>query len=142
MQANEATRIDNQPFLKVRQIGLQEVYPPQYPCDPWHVAGSHSTGFDENYKRALNIKETLPRVNFVVSVGSTGYIQWPSDKELPERGWTLDSLGRLVGILGKYRFFQRYTNNCRLVGDINRDGYFTCFSEEDLKELDSLLFSA
>lgn len=137
IRANEAIKILNQPPILISNPSENREIPENMPCDPWHVAGP-ITFNDPCEQRALLIKTKLPNIKFPVEVGSTGYINWPNSNELPERGWTLDTLGRLVGVVGKFRFFQRYTNSCRLVGSVD-GSYFTDFTQEELSELDSLL---
>ncbi len=67
-----------------------------------------------------------------MEVGSTGYIIWPEENDLPTFGYTLDEIGRTVGVVGGIRFFQRYTGNCMLVSDMGKeDGFFTCLTEDD-----------
>jgi hypothetical protein len=106
----------------------------------WNINGPiDSPRYDQYANRASKIREKIPRIDFPISINSKGYIIWPPEKELPPKGWTLDSLGRLVGVLGKIRFFQRYTNSFFLIGDFDRDSFFTKFTKEDLDEIDLLL---
>lgn len=79
------------------------------------------------------IEEKLPIIDFPVSIGSTGYIVWPKDDDLPECGYTFDEVGRLVGLVDEIRFFQRYTGNYMLVGDMGREEtrHFHVLPQED-----------
>lgn len=87
------------------------------------------------------IKESLPKIDFPVNVGATGYIIWPDESVLPRYGYTLDEIGRTVGVMDEIRFFQRYTGNCMLMAYMGGEykDYFTSLTQEDKDLLKSKL---
>nr|QBK85713.1 MAG: hypothetical protein LCMAC101_03080 [Marseillevirus LCMAC101] len=133
---NEARRLPPNVGTRIVITGRKQIYPPpnseNLPCDASHLAGDSDTGGAEEQMLKL-IKEKLPRIDFPVRVGSTGYIIWPNDNVLPTYGYTLDEIGRTVGIVDEIRFFQRYTENCMLVGDMGREEmrHFATFTQDE-----------
>ena len=128
---NEARELPDTGCMRIVTVSGGQIYPPpnseNLPCDASHLAGYRGSGGEEMMSL---IKEKLPRVDFPVRVGSTGYIIWSND--LPTRGYTLDEVGRMVGVVDEIRFFQRYTGNCMLVAHMGReDGCFCCLTQED-----------
>ena len=140
---NEARELPESTGSRVLLSGIGQISPPpnteNLPCDAWHLGGYSNPNIDETEMMSL-IKEKLPRVNFPVKVGSTGYIIWPDKNVLPTCGYTLDEIGRMVGVVDEIRFFQRYTRNCMLVANMGKDGdYFTCLTQEEKGILQSKL---
>jgi hypothetical protein len=136
---NEAIELLPSPAVYFLETGKGQTDPPPnsegLPCDQWHLAGPRSSNLTETEMMTL-IKEKLPKVDFPVRTGATGYIIWPKMSELPPAGHTLDETGRTVGIVGGIRFFQRYTRSCMLVSDMGKGGdFFTTLSDEDKKIL-------
>ncbi len=103
---------------------------------------------DETHQRKTP-QSKLPRVDFPVWVGSTGYIIWPDKNVLPTCGYTLDEIGRTVGVVDGIRFFQRYTGNCMLVANMGREDdrydrydHFTTLSQDEKEVLRNKLLSS
>ena len=72
-----------------------------YSSSGWDVP-QHLKG--PSYRMLGLIEEKLPRLDFPVKIGSTGYIVWANDDDLPSYGYTLDKAGRIVGIVDEIRF--------------------------------------
>jgi hypothetical protein len=142
---NEAIQLPLSQPLRILEEGIGQISPPPnsegLPCDAWHLGGYGFSVPGEEEMMEL-IKEKLPRIDFPVRIGSTGYIIWPSKDDLPSAGYTLDETGRTVGVIDGIRFFQRYTRNCMLVSDMGEDGsFFTSLSEDDKRILNEKLMN-
>ncbi len=125
MEVNTALKLEPSTYIRILSMEDGPIFPPpnskNLPCDAWHLAGPPKQHIDPNESLLHLIKEKLPIVDFPISVGSTGYIIWPSEEELPSNGRSFDEVGRIVGIVDRMRFFQRYTGSCMLMA--NTAGY-------------------
>ena len=132
---NEAIQLPDTGLMRIVSLKEGQIFPPpnseNLPCDASHLAGYSSSDVDSTEMMSL-IKRELPKIDFPVRVGSTGYIIWPDKSVLPKYGYTLDEIGRTVGVVDEIRFFQRYTGNCMLVASMGRkDDHFTTLTQED-----------
>ncbi len=100
---NEAIELPETTIIRVGQISPSPTSE-NLPCDAWHLGGLKGSILDETVMMRL-IKEKLPKVDFPVKVSSTGYIIWPDKSVLPPYGYTLDEIGRTVGVVDEIRFF-------------------------------------
>jgi hypothetical protein len=144
LDIDESIQLPRTCMMRIITLGEGQIYPPPnsegLPCDASHIACPYVSNISETKMMEL-IKRKLPKVNFPVRTGSTGYIIWPETSELPVAGYTLDEIGRTVGVIDGIRFFQRYTGCCMLVSHMGKDeyDYFTSLSEDDKKLLEEKL---
>ncbi len=140
---NGALKLPDSLGIQVIDLKTNEIYPPPnnvvnnkiLPCDVIHLAGiTFPNDPDESFLRA--IKTQVPKVDFEVKIGSTGYVTWPKADALPSRGWTTDEIGRLVAVIDGKRYFQRYTNNCKMLTNqhlIYPDSFYSMESKDKME---------
>ena len=107
-------------------------------CDPWHYTGGlYFHKWDQGHNFITYCQQKLPKQQFPVHVGWTGYIERDSDDGLtPTYCWMMDSVGRFVAIIGDKLIFQRYQNgDVMMWGNVDRGSFNNIVDSDLISEL-------